>query len=120
MGRDRGAVTVELALALPVLCVLVWVALWAVGSAATQLACIDAARAGARAAARGESAQAVAELTRSVAPAGATITTVATVESVTVAVAARTRLRLLPGWPGIAVHGTAVARPEVIGRAALR
>ena len=111
MAKDRGAVSVELALAVPVLFVMVWVAVRAVGAAGAQLACTDAARAGARAAARGESAQAVDALTRSVAPRGTTVSTTAVPRAVTVRVAARTSPRLF-GWPGVVVRGVAVARPE--------
>jgi Flp pilus assembly protein TadG len=108
-------VSVELALAMPILFVIVWVALWALSAAGAQLACTDAARAGARAAARGESTQAVVELVRSVAPRGATVSTNSVPGAVTVRVAARTRPRLL-GWPGVVVRGVAVARPEVDDR----
>jgi Flp pilus assembly protein TadG len=112
--KDRGAVSVELALAMPVLLAAMWVALWAVGAAGEQLACTDAARAGARAAARGESAEAVQVLVRSVAPPGASISTTSAAGSVTVRVVARTRSNLL-GWRGPLVHGLAVARTEAYG-----
>ncbi|MGI5224080.1 TadE family type IV pilus minor pilin [Actinoallomurus sp. CA-142502] len=46
--------TAETAVALPALVVVMAVALWGVSAAAAQIACLDAARAGARAAARGE------------------------------------------------------------------
>lgn len=52
-GR-RGSITAETAVALPALVVVLAVALWGVSAAAAQIACLDAARAGARAAARGE------------------------------------------------------------------
>ncbi|MDP9241529.1 MAG: pilus assembly protein, partial [Actinomycetota bacterium] len=51
---DGGSVTAELATALPVLVFLLAVALGAVGAVTAQLRCVDAAREGARAAARGE------------------------------------------------------------------
>jgi hypothetical protein len=54
-GRgQRGSVTAETAVAFPALVVVLAVALWGVSAAAAQVACVDAARAGARAAARGE------------------------------------------------------------------
>ncbi|WP_433330588.1 TadE family type IV pilus minor pilin [Spirillospora sp. CA-294931] len=52
--RDRGMVTVEVALALPSLVLVTAVALWGVSIASVHLACLDAARSGARATARGE------------------------------------------------------------------
>jgi len=72
-GRDRGSVTAELATALPVLMVLLAVALSAVAAVTAQLRCVDAAREGARAAARGESPARVVALAGQVAPAGARV-----------------------------------------------
>lgn len=51
---DRGTVTAETAVALPSLLLVLGIALGAVEAAATRVACIDAARIGARALARGE------------------------------------------------------------------
>ena len=69
-----GSITAETAVVLPVL-VLVLVALMGVAHAVgVQLTVQDAARVGARAAARGESQAEVERLTRSVAPAGSAIT----------------------------------------------
>nr|WP_308801031.1 TadE family type IV pilus minor pilin [Streptomyces polyasparticus] len=63
----------EAACAMPAL-LLVGVALvWALMSAAAQIQCVDAARAGARAAARQESPTATVEAARQAAPAGAEI-----------------------------------------------
>jgi Flp pilus assembly protein TadG len=69
-----GSITAETAVVLPVL-VLVLVALMGVAHAVgVQLTVQDAARVGARAAARGESQAEVERLTRSVAPAGSAVT----------------------------------------------
>ena len=103
--------TVELALALPVLVAVAWAAVWAVGLAGLQMACVDAARAGARAAARGESPAAVAALVRVVGPTGARVTTSADGELVTVRVVASARARLF-GRIGPPVGATAVAERE--------
>jgi hypothetical protein len=51
---QRGSITAETAVAFPALVVVLATALWGVSAAAAQVACVDAARAGARAAARGE------------------------------------------------------------------
>ncbi|MEO5877720.1 MAG: TadE family type IV pilus minor pilin [Streptosporangiaceae bacterium] len=68
--RDRGSATVEIAMALPALTAVVAIALWGIAAAAAQVAGVDAVRAGARAAARGEpEAQVRAEIERA-APAG--------------------------------------------------
>lgn len=58
---------------LPVLTLLLAVALWAVAVAGAQLRCVDAARDGARAAARGESESAAITAARAAAPRGAVI-----------------------------------------------
>lgn len=51
---DRGSATAELAVSMPVLLVLLFAGLTAVGAATTRLQCVDAAREAALAAARGE------------------------------------------------------------------
>ena len=63
--------TVETAVAFPALVLLLAVAMWGVSAAAAQVACVDAARAGARAAARGEPLPEVRAAARRAAPAGA-------------------------------------------------
>ncbi|WP_330174413.1 pilus assembly protein TadE [Streptomyces sp. NBC_01498] len=73
-GGDRGAVTAEAALAVPGLVVFVAALLWALTAASAQIQCVDAARAGARAAARSEPRATAVEAARSAAPAGAEIT----------------------------------------------
>ena len=52
---DRGAVTAELAITLPVLLSLLLLGIWAIGLVVLNIQCIDAARDVARAVARGES-----------------------------------------------------------------
>ncbi|MEU1483836.1 TadE family type IV pilus minor pilin [Streptomyces sp. NPDC005752] len=54
LSGDRGAVTAEAAMALPVLVAFVLALVWALVAASDQIRCVDAARAGARAAARSE------------------------------------------------------------------
>ncbi|MFD9287212.1 TadE family type IV pilus minor pilin [Streptomyces sp. NPDC060030] len=65
---DRGAVTAEAAMALTVLVAFVFALVWALVAAADQIRCVDAARAGARAAARSEPDAAVRSAAREVAP----------------------------------------------------
>lgn len=70
---DRGAITAETAVALPALVFVLVIGVWGVTAVGAQVACIDAARAGARAAARGEPVAAVrAEVSRA-APQGASV-----------------------------------------------
>ncbi|MEV0491316.1 TadE family type IV pilus minor pilin [Streptomyces atratus] len=66
--RDRGAVTAEAAMVIPVLVLFALALLWALMAASAQIRCVDAARAGARAAARSEPEAQVLAVTRSVAP----------------------------------------------------
>lgn len=67
-GRDRGAVTAEAAMVIPALVAFAVVLVWALVAAADQIRCVDAARAGARAAARSEPAAAVLDTARAAAP----------------------------------------------------
>lgn len=66
--RDLGAVTAEAAMALPVLVAFVMALVWALVAASDQIRCVDAARAGARAAARSEPEAAVRSVAREAAP----------------------------------------------------
>ncbi|WP_435856551.1 TadE family type IV pilus minor pilin [Streptomyces parvus] len=70
---DRGAVTAEAAVAIPVLVAFVLALLWALMAAADQIRCVDAARVGARAAARTEPEAAVVDAARDAAPQGARV-----------------------------------------------
>ncbi|MFD8013058.1 TadE family type IV pilus minor pilin [Streptomyces sp. NPDC058955] len=72
-ARDRGSVTVEAAIVLPVLALFAMALLWALAASAAQIRCVDAARAGARAAARSEPAAAVTAAARAAAPEGARV-----------------------------------------------
>ncbi|MFE3672189.1 TadE family type IV pilus minor pilin, partial [Streptomyces goshikiensis] len=54
LAADRGYVTAEAALVIPALVLFAALLVWALMAAAAQIRCVDAARAGARAAARSE------------------------------------------------------------------
>jgi Flp pilus assembly protein TadG len=82
-------VTAETAVVLPVLLLVLAGAVAAVTVVGAQLRCVDAAREGARAAARGESVAAVSELTGRAAPDGAITTVTPDGGEVRVTVAAR-------------------------------
>ncbi len=106
-----GSVTAELATALPVLVVMLAVAIGVVGAVTDQLRCVDAAREGARAAARGEPAARVVAIARQVAPPGAQVQTAPAGDGMlTVSVSSRVPMagRLLP----VAVRARAVAAAE--------
>ncbi|MFE9098532.1 TadE family type IV pilus minor pilin [Streptomyces sp. NPDC007264] len=72
-GRDRGFVTAETAVVLPALVLFATALVWALLAASAQLQCVDAARAGARAAARQEPPDAVRRVARQAAPDGARV-----------------------------------------------
>lgn len=65
---ERGAITAEIAVALPSLVLVLAVALGALEAAATHIACVDAARLGARALARGDTAEAAQQIALRSAP----------------------------------------------------
>ncbi|MBB6438061.1 TadE family type IV pilus minor pilin [Streptomyces candidus] len=70
---DRGYVTAEAAMGLPVLLLFGMALVWALMAASAQIQCVDAARAGARAAARQEPRAATEEAARQAAPDGARV-----------------------------------------------
>jgi hypothetical protein len=109
-------VTVEIAVALPVLVLVTVVALWGITAASAQIASVDAARAGARAAARGESLPAVRTVVERAAPPGARVEVRRGRETTVVAVSAALRPPALAGLPALfpvfTVRAQAVAATE--------
>jgi hypothetical protein len=73
-ARDRGFVAAETAVVLPALVLFAMALVWALLAASAQIQCVDAARAGARAAARQEPPGVVREVARQAAPDGARVT----------------------------------------------
>ncbi len=86
-GKSRGAVTAEFAVALPAVLLLLAMLLAGVAAGITQLRLEEAARAGARALARGENAAAVEGIVRTLAGASATTAVAADGEWLIVTVA---------------------------------
>ncbi|MGW6010717.1 TadE family type IV pilus minor pilin [Streptomyces sp. NPDC055210] len=72
-ARDRGFVTAEAAVVLPALVAFTMALVWALLAATALIQCVDAARAGARAAARQEPPGTVLETARQAAPSGADV-----------------------------------------------
>ncbi|WP_448614419.1 TadE family type IV pilus minor pilin [Modestobacter sp. URMC 112] len=118
-GREAGMVTAETAVVLPVLLVVLAAAVAAVVVVGGQLRCVDAAREGARAAARGEPVAVVTALAGRAAPAGARIEVAFAGETVTVTVTATARplgpvplrLPLSATATGVREPGAAQAEP---------
>ena len=71
LTADAGMVTAETAAVLPVLALLLAFALWAVGAGGRQVQCADAAREGARSAARGDALATTRAVALAAAPGGA-------------------------------------------------
>jgi hypothetical protein len=107
VGEDRGAVTVEAALALCSLVLVLALAIGALAAVGAKLRCLDAARETARLVARGEPTRARA-VGESIAPSGARIQIGVVGDAVTVEVASGIAGRL----PGFTVSATAVAVVE--------
>jgi hypothetical protein len=90
-------VTAETAVVLPVLVMFAMALVWGLLVVAAQIQCVDAARTGARAAARQDAADAVVQVTREAAPRGAEVTVSREAEQVRVVVVAKPpALRGLP------------------------
>lgn len=113
---ERGAVTAELALGLPLLLVITWTLAWLLSVVVVQIRVVDAAREAARALARGDEPGQALALARQVAPDGAAITfswgPPVTVTVVSQASPPAGSLFSL----GVRVRGEAVALPEDDGR----
>ena len=113
-NRDGGMVTAEIAVVMPVLIVVLAMAIFALACVSAQLRCVDAARASARVAARGDSPAAVVTAGRSLAPPAASVLVTTTGELVQVDVSATVNpfSGVLRKMPGVPVTARAVAVVE--------
>jgi Flp pilus assembly protein TadG len=111
---ERGAVTAEAAVVIPLLLAVTMALVWLVALAATQVRVVDAAREAARAAARGESDAASVERGRQVAPDGARFQVSRSGDTVTVRVTSEVSGPggLLAFLPAVPVSSEAVAAEE--------
>ena len=111
---ERGAVTAEAAVVIPLLLAVAMALVWLVALAATQVRIVDAAREAARAAARGETDAASMERGRQVAPDGARFQISRAGGAVTVRVASEVEGPggLLGFLPAVPVTSEAVAAEE--------
>jgi Flp pilus assembly protein TadG len=112
---QRGSITAETAVAFPALVVVLATALWGVSAAAAQVACVDAARAGARAAARGEPQTKVRAAVLRAAPSRANVSL--SRDSMTTRVVVRAEARpLMKGlFPPLKLRAQAIAATEPEG-----
>ncbi|MFI7387482.1 TadE family type IV pilus minor pilin [Streptomyces sp. NPDC049813] len=107
--RDRGMVTAEAAVVLPVLVAFTMALLWGLLAASAQIRCVDAARAGARAVARQEARGTAVDAAREAAPRGARVEVSQEGDLVRVTVRARAAG---PGPLGVELSAQAVAAAE--------
>jgi hypothetical protein len=112
--QDRGAITAETAIVLPVLVVLLLVGLWAVGVVVANIRCVDAARDVARAVARGEPGDVAKRIGDRSAPPGAVVGISRDGADVRVVVDAEVKLDwvLLSKLPSVKVRGQAAVQTE--------
>ncbi len=108
-GGDRGFVTAEAAVVLSVLVAFTMALVWALLMVAARIECVDAARAGARAAARQDPDGTVVTVAREAAPRGARVTVAREGDRVRVTVVAKPPV--LSGLP-FEVREDAVALAE--------
>lgn len=113
-ASERGSVTAEAAMVLPVLLLVLAMAVWVLAAVGAQLRCTDAAGLAARAAARGDVAADVQRVGLTAAPDGADVEVDEGSERVEVRV--RVHVRPLGGvlssLPAVEVSGRAVASRE--------
>ncbi len=104
--------TAETAVALPALVLVLTASLWAVAATDAQLRCVDAARAGARAAARGEAPEQVRAVVLRLAPADTTVSVAAGAGTVRVEVTATVRPLWRSFLPPVRLRASAVSDTE--------
>lgn len=113
--RSSGMVTAEAALAIPALVLVAALGVAALAHVIDQVRCVDAARAGARAAARGDSAAAVVASSRAGAPSGARVEVRVVGAQVEVEVTAIGRASWLPGMPAPRAVAVADREADLVG-----
>jgi Flp pilus assembly protein TadG len=111
---ERGAVTAELALGLPLLLAVTVGLVWLLAAATAQVRVVDAAREAARVAARGDGIEAARAIGQRIAPEEAQVSVLATADEVIVEASARIDGPggLFDFLPGVTVRSTAVAVAE--------
>ena len=111
-------VTAEFAVVLPAIVLVLALSLGALGLALDQIRCVDAARAGARAAARGDTYGAVIGVTRRAAPSGALVSMSTPGAYVRISVVSRPRVAgsLLPEWLRASSASSAAREPSEVSK----
>lgn len=112
---DLGMATAEFAVVLPAVVLVLAMSLAAMGLAWDQVRCVDAARAGARVAARGDSPEAVTRVAARAGPSGAQVSLAFSGNLVRVSVVSRPPIAggLLPAWLHAGSTASAAREPLV-------
>jgi Flp pilus assembly protein TadG len=112
VGRERGSVTAEMAVALLAIMLVVLAIAGVVSVGLAMIRCQDAAREGTRAAARSEPPGAVQQVARQAAPAGSTVAVSTADDQITVTVRASVHILggLLPAVP-VTAQATSLREP---------
>jgi len=111
---EQGMATAELAVVLPAIVLVLAFSLGALGLASDQIRCVDAARAGARAASRGDSDSAVILVADRAAPSGSLVSVTRSGDLVRVSVVSRPPMvgSLFPSWLRAGSTASAAAEPS--------
>ncbi|MFF5209992.1 TadE family type IV pilus minor pilin [Streptosporangium sp. NPDC000396] len=112
LRRSKGSVTAETAVVLPAVVVMLAAALWALTAVEAQLECVDAARAGARAASRGESLERVRSGVLAASPAGALVVVTRNAEITRVEVSVSVKPRWGASLPSVPIRAVALSATE--------
>ncbi|OLR89725.1 TadE family type IV pilus minor pilin [Actinokineospora bangkokensis] len=112
MRGDRGAVTVEAAIALGAVVMVLALVLTGIAAVTEQVRCVDAAREAARLAARGEPERGQAAAA-AIAPDGAEVTVTRSGDEITATVRVPAAAGLLPGVT-LSADAYAIAEPEEV------
>ncbi|MFI6502330.1 TadE family type IV pilus minor pilin [Nonomuraea typhae] len=111
-GSSRGFATAETAAALPTLMIVLAVSLWLIQSVSAHLECVDAARAAARAAARGEPLEQVREAAKSATRPEAEISITQSQQQTKVQITLQVRPPWSASFPPMTVTASATAGTE--------
>lgn len=103
--------TAELAMAIPAMLLVLAMALTGLALATDQVRCVDAARAAARAASRGDELAAVRQIAQDLTPSGTRVVMSSGSDTAVVTVTAPRRLSMLPGLPAATATAAAALEP---------
>lgn len=103
--------TAELAMAIPAMLLVLAMALTGLSLAADQVRCVDAARAAARAASRGDDPATVRQVAEDLTPSGTNVAVSSGPDTVMVTVTAPRRMSMLPGLPQASATAQAALEP---------